>query len=66
MKSFVRSVKNNVMNYDEAERLVREATNSDPWGASSTLMYKIVALTTDKYERMSGENMQYVIDTLCR
>jgi epsin len=30
-----------VMNYTEMEAKVREATNNEPWGASSTLMQDI-------------------------
>jgi epsin len=30
-----------VMNYTEMESKVREATNNEPWGASSTLMQEI-------------------------
>ena len=33
--------KNVVMNYTEMEAKVREATNNEPWGASSTLMQEI-------------------------
>lgn len=30
-----------VMNYTEMEAKVREATNNEPWGASSTMMQEI-------------------------
>ena len=30
-----------VMNYTEMESKVREATNNEPWGASSTMMQEI-------------------------
>lgn len=30
-----------VMNYTELESKVREATNNEPWGASSSLMQEI-------------------------
>jgi len=30
-----------VMNYTEMEAKVREATNNDPWGCSTTLMQEI-------------------------
>lgn len=33
--------KNAVLNLTEMEAKVREATNNDPWGASSTLMNEI-------------------------
>ncbi|KAI3649360.1 hypothetical protein MP228_005785, partial [Amoeboaphelidium protococcarum] len=37
VKSTITKVKNAVMNYTEMEAKVLEATNNDPWGASSTL-----------------------------
>ncbi|CAK7200623.1 Epsin-3, clathrin recruitment and traffic between the Golgi and endosome [Sporothrix eucalyptigena] len=41
IKAGVRKVQNAVMNYTEMESKVREATNNEPWGASSTLMQEI-------------------------
>ncbi|MCJ1376360.1 Epsin-3, clathrin recruitment and traffic between the Golgi and endosome [Loxospora ochrophaea] len=41
LKAGVRKVQNAVMNYTEMEAKVREATNNEPWGASSTLMQDI-------------------------
>ncbi|ORY57761.1 uncharacterized protein BCR38DRAFT_353892 [Pseudomassariella vexata] len=41
VKAGVRKVQNAVMNYTEMEAKVREATNNEPWGASSTLMQEI-------------------------
>ncbi|ORX93972.1 hypothetical protein BCR34DRAFT_580242 [Clohesyomyces aquaticus] len=41
LKAGVRQVQNAVMNYTEMEAKVREATNNEPWGASSTLMQEI-------------------------
>jgi len=41
----LRSVKNIVKNYTDAEVKVREATSNDPWGPSSTLMAEIADLT---------------------
>ncbi|EPE09552.1 golgi family to endosome transport protein [Ophiostoma piceae UAMH 11346] len=41
IKANVRKVQNAVMNYTEMEAKVREATNNEPWGASSTLMQEI-------------------------
>ncbi len=41
VKAAVRKVQNAVMNYTEMEAKVREATNNEPWGASSTLMQEI-------------------------
>ncbi|KAK1757813.1 Epsin-3 [Echria macrotheca] len=41
VKASVRKVQNAVMNYTEMESKVREATNNEPWGASSTQMQEI-------------------------
>lgn len=41
IKSAVNKAKNVVLNLSEIESKVREATNDDPWGASSTLMMEI-------------------------
>ncbi|KAK3329930.1 hypothetical protein B0H66DRAFT_41711 [Apodospora peruviana] len=41
IKAGVRKVQNAVMNYTEMEAKVREATNNEPWGASSTAMQEI-------------------------
>ncbi|KAL4878401.1 hypothetical protein BJY04DRAFT_221127 [Aspergillus karnatakaensis] len=41
IKAGVRKVQNAVMNYTEMEAKVREATNNEPWGASTTLMQEI-------------------------
>ncbi|CAG8481879.1 3816_t:CDS:2 [Scutellospora calospora] len=41
VKDALNKVKNVVMNYTEMEAKVREATNNEPWGASSTLMQEI-------------------------
>lgn len=41
VKDVFNKVKNVVMNYTEMEAKVREATNNEPWGASSTLMQEI-------------------------
>ncbi|KAM0329525.1 hypothetical protein ACHAQA_004834 [Verticillium albo-atrum] len=42
VKAGVRKVQNAVMNYTEMEaKKVREATNNEPWGASSTTMQEI-------------------------
>jgi epsin len=45
IKAGVRKVQNAVMNYTEMEAKVREATNNEPWGASSTLMNEIASGT---------------------
>ncbi|TFY72192.1 hypothetical protein EVG20_g830 [Dentipellis fragilis] len=41
IKSMYNQAKNVVLNVSEMEAKVREATNDDPWGASSTLMQDI-------------------------
>ncbi|EKD18386.1 epsin-3 [Drepanopeziza brunnea f. sp. 'multigermtubi' MB_m1] len=41
LKAGVRKVQNAVMNYTEMEAKVREATNNEPWGASSTMLQEI-------------------------
>ncbi|WWD19925.1 hypothetical protein CI109_104397 [Kwoniella shandongensis] len=41
VKSYYNQAKNVVFNVSETEAKVREATNDDPWGASSTLMQQI-------------------------
>ncbi|KAH7326442.1 hypothetical protein B0I35DRAFT_422717 [Stachybotrys elegans] len=41
LKAGFRKAQNAVMNYTEMEAKVREATNNEPWGASSSLMQEI-------------------------
>ncbi|KAF2644535.1 ENTH-domain-containing protein [Massarina eburnea CBS 473.64] len=45
LKAGVRKVQNAVMNYTEMEAKVREATNNEPWGASSTSQQEIANAT---------------------
>ncbi|PVI02150.1 ENTH-domain-containing protein [Periconia macrospinosa] len=45
LKAGVRKVQNAVMNYTEMEAKVREATNNEPWGASSTSLQEIANAT---------------------
>ncbi|OJD13005.1 hypothetical protein AJ78_06478 [Emergomyces pasteurianus Ep9510] len=52
LKAGVRKVQNAVMNYTEMEAKVREATNNEPWGASSTLMQEI-ANATHSYQLLN-------------
>ncbi|KAI1812112.1 ENTH-domain-containing protein, partial [Poronia punctata] len=52
IKAGVRKVQNAVMNYTEMEAKVREATNNEPWGASSTLMQEI-ANGTFNYQNLN-------------
>ncbi|KAJ5132245.1 hypothetical protein N7448_006403 [Penicillium atrosanguineum] len=52
LKAGVRKVQNAVMNYTEMESKVREATNNEPWGASTTLMQDI-ANGTHSYQLLN-------------
>ncbi|EMC99804.1 hypothetical protein BAUCODRAFT_101891 [Baudoinia panamericana UAMH 10762] len=52
VKAGIRKVQNAVMNYTEMEAKVREATNNEPWGASSTLMQEI-ANATSNYQQLN-------------
>ncbi|RPA80821.1 ENTH-domain-containing protein [Ascobolus immersus RN42] len=52
VKAAVRKAQNVVMNYTEMEAKVREATNNEPWGASSTIMNEI-ASGTHNYQLLS-------------
>ncbi|KAJ5989249.1 Golgi to endosome transport protein (Ent3) [Penicillium waksmanii] len=52
LKAGVRKVQNAVMNYTEMESKVREATNNEPWGASTTLMQEI-ANGTNSYQLLN-------------
>ncbi|KAK4552894.1 Epsin-3, clathrin recruitment and traffic between the Golgi and endosome [Recurvomyces mirabilis] len=52
IKAGVRKVQNAVMNYTEMESKVREATNNEPWGASTTLMQEI-ANATFNYQQLN-------------
>ena len=52
IKAGVRKVQNAVMNYTEMESKVREATNNEPWGASSSLMQEI-ANGTHSYQLLN-------------
>lgn len=50
-KKYFRKAQNVVFNYTEMEAKVREATNNEPWGASSTLMEQIAQGTYNYRER---------------
>ncbi|KAF2124572.1 ENTH-domain-containing protein [Dothidotthia symphoricarpi CBS 119687] len=45
LKAGFRKAQNAVMNFTEMESKVREATNNEPWGASSSLMQEIANAT---------------------
>ncbi|SPR00486.1 unnamed protein product (mitochondrion) [Plasmodiophora brassicae] len=48
MKQVLRKVKDNVLLFTEGEKLVRDATSNEPWGASSTLMHQIADMTSQR------------------
>ncbi|QLG73079.1 hypothetical protein HG535_0E01630 [Zygotorulaspora mrakii] len=50
-KKYFRRAQNVVFNYTEMEAKVREATNNEPWGASSSLMEQISQGTYNLRER---------------
>ena len=50
-KKYFRKAQNAVFNLTEMESKVREATNNEPWGASSTLMEQIAQGTFNFRER---------------
>ncbi|KAL7945233.1 ENTH domain-containing protein [Trichoderma barbatum] len=52
LKAGFRKAQNAVMNFTEMESKVREATNNEPWGASSTLMQEI-ANGTFNYQQLN-------------
>ncbi|KAF3907728.1 Epsin-2 [Arthrobotrys entomopaga] len=52
VKAAVRKAQNVVMNFTEMEAKVREATNNEPWGASSTVMNEI-ANGTFNYQQLN-------------
>lgn len=50
-KRYFRKAQNVVFNYTDIEAKVREATNNEPWGASSSLMSSIAHATYNHKER---------------
>ncbi|EPY50032.1 ENTH/VHS domain-containing protein Ent3 [Schizosaccharomyces cryophilus OY26] len=52
VKAAVRKAQNVVMNYTSTEAKVREATNNEPWGASTSLMMEI-AQGTHNYSQLN-------------
>ncbi|TID15072.1 hypothetical protein CANINC_004744 [Pichia inconspicua] len=57
VKSYVRKAQNAVLNLSETEAKVREATNNEPWGASTTLMADIARGTFNYRDREEICNM---------
>lgn len=45
VKAYVRKAQNAVLNFSDIEAKVREATNNEPWGASTTVMQQIADAT---------------------
>ena len=57
VKSYVRKAQNAVLNLSEIETKVREATNNEPWGASTSLMAEIARGTFNYRDREEICNM---------
>lgn len=57
VKSYVRKAQNAVLNLSDIEAKVREATNNEPWGASTTLMADIARGTFNYRDREEICNM---------
>lgn len=57
VKHYVRKAQNAVLNLSEIETKVREATNNEPWGASSSLMAEIARGTFNYRDREEICNM---------
>ncbi|GME79691.1 unnamed protein product [Ambrosiozyma monospora] len=51
VKAYVRKAQNAVLNLSEIESKVREATNNEPWGASTSLMAEIARGTFNYRDR---------------
>lgn len=64
LRSAMRSLKNSVLQYDDVEILIREATSNDPWGASSSLMQEVANATFsyDKYPKIFNMLWKRVTD----
>eukprot|EP01084_Bolivina_argentea_P116152 206430_1 len=50
MKSVIRSIKNEINNYDEGERLVRELTSNEATPPSTQMLIKCKIMLTDQYQ----------------
>eukprot|EP00483_Globobulimina_turgida_P012553 UN12576 len=50
MKSVIRSIKNEINNYDEGERLVRELTSNERSPPSTQMLIKLKIMLTDQYQ----------------
>lgn len=57
VKSYVRKAQNAMLNLTDVEAKVREATNNEPWGASTTLMAEIARATFSYKDREEVCNM---------
>ncbi|QPG77058.1 hypothetical protein FOA43_004456 [Brettanomyces nanus] len=57
VKHYVRKAQNAVLNLSEVESKVREATNNEPWGASSSLMSEIARGTFNYKDREEISNL---------
>lgn len=50
MKGVIRSIKNEINNYDEGERLVRELTSNERTPPSTQMLIKLKIMLTDQYQ----------------
>mmetsp|Transcript_46306 Transcript_46306/g.76979 ORF Transcript_46306/g.76979 Transcript_46306/m.76979 type:complete len:472 (+) Transcript_46306:36-1451(+) len=50
MKSVIRSIKNEINNYDEGERLVREATSNEREPPSTSMLIQLKVMIADSYQ----------------
>jgi len=50
MKSVIRSIKNEINNYDEGERLVRELTSNERTPPSTQMLIKLKVMLLDQYQ----------------
>ena len=57
VKHYVRKAQNTVLNLSDMETKVREATNNEPWGASSSRMAEIARGTFNYKDREQICNM---------
>ncbi|GJC89934.1 ENTH domain-containing protein C794.11c [Colletotrichum liriopes] len=64
VKAGVRKVQNAVMNYTEMEAKVREATNNEPWGASSATLNEIMPMIYRRFTEKSAEEWRQIYKAL--
>eukprot|EP01084_Bolivina_argentea_P297652 512828_1 len=59
MKSVIRSIKNEINNYDEGERLVRELTSNESTPPSTQMLIKLKIMLTDQYQFLTVVRMLF-------